>query len=76
MGRFRYLWEAMEFVLDRAGRPLRAPQIRDEITAELLWIRPRVGGGPVLQQVHKRVATRSDIFYKLPDKRIALEKWR
>jgi len=77
VGRFKYLWQAMRFVIQRAEQPLRAPQIRDAITDEKLWVRPHVGGGPTLQQIHKRVdSEKPDIFYKLLNKRISLATWR
>ena len=69
---FIHLWQAMEFVIDRAGCPLRAPQIRDEIVNESLWIGPRTRAGPSLQQIHRRVEEKSDHFYKTQDGHIGL----
>jgi len=69
---FAHLWQAMEYVIDRAGYPLRAPQIRDEIVSESLWIGPRTKAGPSLQQIHRRVKEKSDHFHKTQDGHIGL----
>lgn len=77
MYKFPTLREAIRFVIERAGRPLRAPEIRDAIIDESLWLRSPRDRDRTLRQIHRRVDGEcSDEFFKLLDSRIALHEWR
>ncbi len=75
---FTTLWQAMDFVIERAGAPLGAPEIRDQVVNERLWdkLSPTKTKATLLRQIHRRVEEKPDLFYKTSSKRIGLVRMR